>query len=95
MRFHVRESLVACSKAHKLHASDTPLKNASVVGTRVSASGLREGKFRISLVSDGSVCKLPDLDTRGRDWRQQGRLDAHVSNWNQQSVPSATKRLHN
>ena len=39
-RFHVGEGPVACRKAHRLHASQTPLKHARVVGTRVSALGL-------------------------------------------------------
>ena len=42
---HVEESLVACSKAHRLLASDTPLKNASGFRTRASAPGLCKGKF--------------------------------------------------
>ena len=37
-RFHIEETHVACSKAHRLHASDTPLKNARVVNIRVSAA---------------------------------------------------------
>ena len=44
-RFHVEESFVARSKAHRLHVSETPLKNASVVGTHVSAQGLSPEKL--------------------------------------------------
>ena len=70
---------MACSKAHRLHASDITLKNARIVGTRVSARGLCERIFRSSSVSDGRVYKLHNLDTGGHDMRQHGVLGAHVT----------------
>ena len=39
LRFHVVKGLVAYSIAHRLHASDTPLKNARVVGAPVNVAG--------------------------------------------------------
>ena len=44
-RFHVEESLVACRKAQRLHASGTPLQNDGVVVARVEAPGLIEEFF--------------------------------------------------
>ena len=83
---------MACSKAHKLHVSDTPLNNASVVVTHVTAQGFCEGRLRRSLVSQQKVSELPNLDTRGRDrsqTRNTGRpRDAisiqHLRKWQQQ-----------
>ena len=77
-RLPVEESLVACSKGHRLDASDTPLKNASIVVTHVSAQGLCEEKLRISLVSEEKVCKSPNLDTGGRARSIARNLGAHA-----------------
>ena len=51
------------------HTGSTPLKNASIVVTHVSAQGLWQVRLRRSLVSEQRVCKLPNLDTGGRDRR--------------------------
>ena len=65
-RFHVEESLVACSRA------DTPLKNARVVGTRVSTQRSLRGINYVVLWFK-QVTSLLRVCNGGHAWCHQSR----------------------
>ena len=77
-RFHVGENLVANSKAHRLHASDTPLKNCQCRWYPCQRTWTMRRKNSEVLCFQTEECaNYPNL-TQDRDRRQQGILGAHV-----------------
>ena len=64
--------------AHRLHASDTPLKNASVAGTRVSAPGLCDVNSEVIWFLQECYAFYPILTQEVVTGDMQGILGGHV-----------------